>query len=101
MTVACNLTAISPAQRARYSELAQKLRSAIQNRRELSNGYSYELGAEAITLLETAEWITMERLCCPFLTFQLEVGGASFRLTISGPDPSKAILLHAFPMDDR
>ena len=90
---------ISPAQSSRYRELAQKLRCAIQNRGELSNGYTYTLGAQAIVLLEVAEWITMERLCCPFFTFQFEVGDDAFRLTIWGPDPAKAILLDAFPGD--
>ena len=101
MTVACNLTAINPGQRSRYRELAQKLRRAIQNRGELSNGYTYMLGAETIAPAEVAEWITMERLCCPFLTFQLEVGDDAFRLTIWGPDPSRMILRDAFPIDDR
>ena len=101
MTVACNLNAISPAQRSRYRDLGEKLRRAIQHRSELSSGYTYELDAETITLLEAAQWITMERLCCPFLTFSLKVGDDAFRLTISGPDPSKAILLNAFPVDGR
>lgn len=101
MTVACNLTAISPAQRPRYRDLADKLRGSIRDRRELSNGYTFTLATEAIALLEVAEWITMERRCCPFLAFQLEVGDDALRLAISGPEPSKAILLDAFPVGSR
>jgi hypothetical protein len=39
------------------------------------NGYAFKLDAKAVTLTETAEWITMERLCCPFLTLQLSTAG--------------------------
>jgi hypothetical protein len=89
MTVACNLTAINPAQRSRYRELAQKLHRAIQNRGELSNGYTYMLGAETMAPADVAEWITMERLCCPFLTFQLEVGDDGFSPDDLGTGPVK------------
>jgi hypothetical protein len=38
----------------------------------------------------------MERLCCPFLTFLLDVSpGGPTQLTLSGPEGVKAILRHA------
>ena len=38
-----------------------------------------------MTLPEVAEWITMERLCCPFLAFQLDVNAnGESRLTLRG-----------------
>ena len=95
--LACNLKAISAAQRPRYSELVGRLRSAIRNRGELTDGYRYSLRSNEITLPEVAEWITMERLCCPFLTFQLEVAGDNFDLTMRGREGVKAILREEFP----
>src|SRR4051812_10750762 len=72
---ACNLKAISAAERPRYKELVGRIRAAMRDRSEVWNGYAFKLDAKAVTLTETAEWITMERLCCPFLTLQLSTAG--------------------------
>src|SRR6266566_1490322 len=73
--LACNMKAISAARRPRYNDLVKRLRIAVTYRSELSDGYAYKLDTKKITLPEAAEWITMERLCCPFLAFQLDVKG--------------------------
>jgi hypothetical protein len=92
--LACNAKAISVEDRPRYRELAAKLRSSLSDRRELRDGYSFRLSEKGITLVEVAEWIRMERLCCPFLRFQLEVKGAGtdMSLALRGPSGVKAIL---------
>ncbi len=96
---ACNLKAISAADRPRYSELVKRVRSAILNRREISNGYAFKLDNNTVTLPEAAEWISMERLCCPFLTFQLSAQGnqADWILTLTGPEGVKPLLDAEFP----
>jgi hypothetical protein len=97
--LACNLKAIGAAARPRYDELMQRLRSAIRSRSELADGYSFQLDTEKILLPEVGEWIAMEQLCCPFLTFQLDVsanGGSS--LSLRGPEGAKAILREEFPL---
>jgi hypothetical protein len=97
--LACNLKAISAAERPRYNQLMKQLRAALQNRSELSDGYAYKLEPKKITLPEVAEWITMERLCCPFITFQLDVkGNGDSQLTLRGPAGAKAILSAEFPV---
>ena len=95
--LACNIKAISALQRPRYNDLVARLREAMRDRRELPDGYGYSLDSSKITVPEVSEWITMERLCCPFLIFQLEVGGEVSRLTMRGPDGAKAILQAEFP----
>ena len=97
MSVACNPTAISAAQRPRYGDLVSRLHSAMEDSSELQDGFRYSLRPAEISVPEIAEWITMERLCCPFLTFQLEIGEKAFRLTMRGPDGAKAILREEFP----
>jgi hypothetical protein len=97
MTLACDLNAISPDARPRHSALTTQLRAAMRNRADLLGGYKFKIDSEAITLPEIAEWIALERLCCPFLTFQLDVRGADVRLTLSGPEGAKAILQREFP----
>jgi len=96
--LACNLKAISAAERPRYNELVKRLRTAVASRNELADGYAYKLDTKKILLPEVAEWITMERLCCPFLTFQLDVkGNGDSMLTMRGPEGAKTILRDEFP----
>src|SRR5437762_7047257 len=71
--IACDLKAIAAAERPRYVDLMKRLRAAVRARTELTDGYNYKLDGSAIKLKEVAEWIAMERLCCPFLDFQLGV----------------------------
>jgi hypothetical protein len=96
--LACNIQAISAAQRPRYNELASRLRATIRERRELPDGYDYSLDSAQITLRELAEWITLERLCCSFLIFALEGTGEAVHLTMRGPEGAKAILREEFPV---
>jgi len=97
--LACNLNAISAAERPRYSQLTKQLRAAVRERRELSDGYSYRLDGNSVSLPEVAEWIKLERMCCPFLTLQLEASGQAtdWRLHLHGPAGTKAILDAEFP----
>lgn len=97
--LACNLNAISAAERPRYSELMKRLRAAVRERQELSDGYTYRLDGKSVSLPEVAEWIHLERLCCPFLTLQLEASGQAndWRLHLRGPAGVKAILDAEFP----
>jgi hypothetical protein len=61
--------------RPRYNDLVKRLRSATRDRRELPDGYAFKLDSKAVSVPEVAEWISMERLCCPFLTLQLSASG--------------------------
>jgi hypothetical protein len=97
--LACNIEAINADQRPRYNALVKQLRAAVQSRNDLPNGYVYAIDTKRIALPEIAEWITMERLCCPFLALQLDVkqDGAT-RLSMSGPNGTKAVLDQEFPL---
>lgn len=96
--LACNLGAISAADRLRYAILAKRVKAAISDPRELPGGYVFTIGAAEMSLPDLAEWVSFERLCCPFLTFQIEVSGreAVWRMTLTGPTGVKSILEHEF-----
>ena len=95
--IACNLNAIGAGDLARYKQLVAKLRAAIDGLKELPDGYQFSLDSAKATLPEVAEWIGLERLCCPFLSFQLDVqGNGESRLTLRGPDGTKSILRQEF-----
>lgn len=96
---ACNLNAISAADRPRYHELPKRVRSAMRDRSEISNGYAFKLDSNTITLHEAAERISMERLCCPFPALQISASGnqSHWLLTLAGPEGVKALLDAEFP----
>jgi hypothetical protein len=53
--------------------MTAQLRAAAQETRELPDGYSFRLPSDEATIQRTAEWITLERRCCPFIAFGLRV----------------------------
>jgi hypothetical protein len=97
--LACNLTAIDDDDRPRYNELVKRIQAAMRDRREIPDGYVFTLDHEAVAFAEAAEWISMERLCCPFLTLQLSASGADahWLLTLRGPAGVKPLLDAEFP----
>jgi hypothetical protein len=53
-----------------------RLRTAIRDWIEVHDGFEFRLNGSTISLPpDVAEWMTMECLCCPLLTFQLSVAG--------------------------
>ncbi len=57
------------------------------------------LDGHVISLPEVAEWISMKRRCCPFLSFQLSTSGnqSDWILKLTGPERVKALLQAEFP----
>jgi len=70
---ACNVAGISAERRPRYMALAKKLAGAKEEVRELPDGYAFRYSVDASTLQELAEFITYERLCCPFFDLEMAV----------------------------
>jgi hypothetical protein len=99
LVIACNSKAISAAERPRYNDLMKRLRLAIRDRSEIRDGYAFKLNGKAISLPEVADWISMERLCCPFLTFQLSASAnqSDWALKLTGPEGVKILLKAEFP----
>jgi hypothetical protein len=104
--VACVPLALTRAQRARSAELRQLIAADIQETSALEGGYAFRLSGDPETLRSVAEWITLERLCCPFLDFGLSWSAGDERpeLGLTGPEGTKAFL-HAempeLPWQDR
>jgi hypothetical protein len=98
--LACNPKALTRAARPRYQEISRRLREAVRDREKLPNGYALSLDGKAISLTEAAEWMSLERLCCPFLTLGLLIeavsGQGDWVLTLTGPSGVKPIIEAAF-----
>ena len=76
---ACDLTVFSPEQRERLHGLVQRVFDACLATEELPNGYRLGFAATGADdamkpvplAVSIAEWITLERLCCPSITFAM------------------------------
>jgi hypothetical protein len=80
---ACNLKAFTPQQRAQWRKLIDQLMAAVTTARELTDGYSLHVDTGRVSLVEAAQWVELERKCCPFFNFQLDLHGEDGSLWLS------------------
>lgn len=71
----CNLSALDQEQGKRYNILAVNLFPKHQEIKELPDGYGLRFPNNISLFTALSEWITLEQLCCPFLTLTLELHG--------------------------
>ena len=92
--IACDLDALTPAERARRCTLVDALGHAIVGRTELDYGFELRVDPARLDLPALAEWIALERRCCPFLHFRLELaaGGGPVTVALSGANGVKDFL---------
>lgn len=93
--IACDMTAIAPEQRGEHLATIEKLFRRVQSSRELPDGYAFELPNESDVLATAAEFISKERLCCPFFGFGLEIEreGGSIWLSLKGREGVKPFIM--------
>ena len=92
---ACDMTAIAPEQRGEHLATIDRLFRSVGRIREVANGYSFQLPNESDVLLAAAQFIALERLCCPFFGFGVEVereGGAVW-LSLTGREGVKPFIM--------
>ena len=90
--LACNMKALTTEQRTEHAKRSKLLFRSIQSRKELPDGYAFRLDPSAIPIEEAARWIALERLCCPFLHFGLDIDAATISLRLTGPSGVKEFL---------
>lgn len=83
----CDMSALSEEQRLRVMPLLARVRAAVRRVEELPDGYTFHLPSDAPTLDAVTEYVKLERLCCPFFRFRLEIepAGGPVRLSLTGP----------------
>jgi hypothetical protein len=89
--LACTLTASQ--QKTRNTEL-QTLFKHVQQTNELSDGYALRFPGDETWANTLVQFITYERACCPFFTFELvfEPQQGPIWLHLRGPEGVKAIV---------
>ena len=92
--IACDFSAMTAEQRARRQILARQMHATTKEIQELPDGYAFRFSAEPELCLALAEFMTLERLCCPFFTFSLELAheGGPLWLRLTGREGVKQFL---------
>src|SRR5262245_33108076 len=82
----CNVGALSSEERKRIVVLVNNLKAKRQEVKELPDGFAFRYVMDAETFREAAEFISYERLCCPFFDFELAIEreGGPLWLTLRG-----------------
>jgi len=94
LPLACKVSELTYEQRQRQRDLYRKLWAGVKEVRELQDGYAFRHSADGDTLLAIAEFVSNERLCCPFFEFEISVGrgGGPLWLRMSGEEGVKRVL---------
>jgi hypothetical protein len=78
----------------RHQKLWGRIEASIRSVDELEAGYAFVFPYAAALFLEIAEFVTYERLCCPFFQFGLEIypGEDGITLELTGGEGVKEYL---------
>ena len=92
---ACDMHAIPLESRAAHQSNTERLFSLVQQVQELPNGYTFRLPNETDVWKLAAEFVDLERLCCPFFAFRLEFKrqGDPIYLTVTGAEGVKPFIM--------
>ena len=94
----CNMGIFTPAQRESHIWTTTQLIRAVRSVQEVENGYEFTFPNETEFISRIAEFISNERLCCPFLQFRLNVLANSepISLVLTGPMGTQEFLRAEF-----
>src|SRR5215207_4771376 len=94
----CNMGVFSPNQRESHTRTTTDLIQAVQSVRGVENGYELTFPNETKFISKIAEFISNERLCCPFLKFTLNIisDHEPLSLALTGPIGTQEFLRAEF-----
>lgn len=89
------MTAIAPEKRGAHLSTIDNLFRLVDEVRELPSGYAFRLPNKSEVLMTTAQFIALERLCCPFFGFGVEVEreNGSVWLSLTGREGVKPFIM--------
>jgi hypothetical protein len=92
--ISCNWSALSAVQQERQRTLHRQLRADVEEVVELEDGYAFRHSPDRAVLVAVAEFVSNERLCCPFFEFVITVerAGGAVWLRIAGAGEAKQVL---------
>ena len=92
--IACNPGAFTAEERERWQKLGDRFIRSARARRELSNGFAFDLDRTPDTLRDLTAFVELESRCCPFVDFTVRVpaGGHGVTLEMTGRKGVKEML---------
>jgi len=81
--IACNLKALTSAQRKQLEQFGEHVISAITASHELNDGYAFRVDPQKASLIDVAQWLDVWRRCCPFYEFQIDFHAADASIWMS------------------
>lgn len=93
-SIACDQTRITKEERAEHHRNAEFVLGSLQQIEEIADGYALQLPEGRENIERAASFIALERLCCPFMHFSLEIESnhGHVWLKLTGADGVKAYL---------
>lgn len=84
--------------RERERLVLEKLKSKVVKVTATADGFAFRFLSDGDLISELAEFIILERRCCPFLDFNLKVecGAGSVTLELSGAEGAKEFIATTF-----
>ena len=92
---ACDMNAIEADDRLKHLATIETLFGLVQEVTELQNGYRFRLPGESHVWMLASDFVALERLCCPFVDFNLEVERehGSMYLSLTGREGVKPFII--------
>ena len=96
--IACDITTLTPEELKHTAKISFELFASVQEVRNLSDGYALRLNEAKDTLSKLFEFITYDRLCCPFVvhTVVVEAKGGHLWLHLTGAEGVKNFITSEF-----
>jgi len=96
--LACNMNVFTPVERELHIQTTNTLFQSVHNFREADSGYEFSFPGSSDTIVQVAEFISRERLCCPFLEFSFKIlpDYEVSTLLLTGPEGTQEFLREEF-----
>ena len=94
----CNMNVFTSTERENHIQTATQLFRTVQRIQDVERGYEFTFPTESATLIQLAQFISKERLCCPFLEFTLQIipNYETTSLLLTGPEGTREFLRGEF-----
>jgi hypothetical protein len=92
--IACDITVFSNSERTQYIAVAKSLFEHARQIIEHEDGFTFVFEQSPLLEMQIAKWVSKEKRCCPFFSFDLSRAEQppSLKLRIVGPNRAKDIL---------
>ncbi len=100
--IACDPNAVPVEQRGHWIATGKHVYASVQAVEDLPDGYRFRLPTDSAMLIQVADYISNERLCCAFLHFAVEVepNRGPFWLHLTGGPGVKDYIRSVFATSD-